>query len=118
YAEQLRQAAGPRVTFHEVYGATEGFIAAQETESSAGLRLLTDVGLYFEFIPLADYDTGRLDALGPKAVPLEAVHPKKDYVVLVTTPGGFCRYVLGDVVRFTSVQPPRLMHVGRTALQM
>src|SRR5690606_8422298 len=46
------------------------------------------------------------------------VQAKTDYVVLVTTPAGLCRYVLGDIVRFVSVSPPRLVLVGRTTLQM
>ena len=118
YVEQLRQAAGPGVTFHEVFAATEAFIATQEAESAAGLRLLTDAGVFFEFIPLPDFEAGRLDALGPKALPIGAIKANTDYVLVLTTPGGLCRYVLGDIVRFVSVDPPRLVYVGRTALQL
>jgi hypothetical protein len=118
YADQLRQVAGPGVTFHEVYAATEAFVAVQESESSAGLRLLTGLGVFYEFIPLADFETGKLDTLGTKALPVEGVQANQDYVVLVTTPAGLCRYVLGDVVRFVSTEPPRLIHVGRVGLQL
>jgi hypothetical protein len=51
-------------------------------------------------------------------LPLEGVQPDIDYAVLLTTPGGLVRTVLGDIVRFTSVQPPRLVVAGRTALQL
>jgi hypothetical protein len=42
----------------------------------------------------------------------------EDYVLLLTTPAGLCRYVLGDVVRLVSAEPARLIHVGRTRLQL
>lgn len=118
FMAELQQACGPNVNFHEVYPASEGFIAAQDAESSLGLRLMTDVGIFYEFLPLADYDEARLDQLGPKAVPLSDAKPGVDYVLIMTTPAGLCRYVIGDVVRFVSVRPPRLVYVGRTKLQL
>lgn len=118
FMQELQQVCGPTVNFHEVYPASEGFIAAQDAESSRGLRLMTDVGLFYEFLPLADYDETRLHQLGPKAVPLAGVKPGVDYVLVLTTPAGLCRYLIGDVVRFVSIKPPRLIYVGRTALQL
>ena len=38
--------------------------------------------------------------------------------VLLTTPAGLVRYIIGDLVRFISVSPPRLVYVGRTKLQL
>jgi hypothetical protein len=46
------------------------------------------------------------------------VQPDVDYVLLLTSPAGLSRYVLGDIVRFTSVNPPRLVYAGRTKLQL
>ncbi len=118
FENELRVALGPTVNFHEVYPASEGFIAAQDADSAAGLRLLADVGLFFEFLPLSEFDENRLTILGLHAVPLEDVKPGVDYVLLLTTPAGLCRYIVGDVVRFTSTEPPRLIYVGRTKLQL
>ncbi len=119
FADPLRAALGPTVKFHEVYAAAEGFIATQDSETAAaGLRLMADLGLFFEFLPMADFDASRLPHLGPKAVPLEGVKSGVDYAVLLTTPGGLARTLLGDVVRFVSTAPPRLLYVGRTALQL
>lgn len=118
FQDELRQAFGSNARFHEVYCAAEGFIAAQDAEATAGLRLMANVGLFFEFIALRDFaDTGRL-AWGEKAVPLEQVRSGIDYVILLTTPAGLCRYILGDIVRFVSTEPHRLMYVGRTDLQL
>ena len=118
FQDELRAALGPTVKFHEVYPAAEGFIAAQDVEPGSGLRLLTDVGIFYEFIPMADFDESRLDQLGGKVVPLEDVKTAVDYALLLTTPAGLARYVIGDVVRFTSLEPPRLMYVGRTQLKL
>jgi hypothetical protein len=118
YVEELRAALGPGVTFHEVYPASEGFIATQDADAAQGLRLMTDVGLFFEFLPMSDFDETRLAELGPRAVPLDGVRAGVDYALLLTTPAGLRRYVIGDVVRFVSTDLPRLVYVGRTKLQL
>jgi hypothetical protein len=118
FAEELRLACGPGVNFHEIYPASEGLIAAQDAAAGAGLRLIADAGLFFEFLPLRDYTEDRLGLLGPKVVPLAGVQTGTDYALLLTTPAGLTRYVLGDVVRFLSTEPPRLLYVGRTRLQL
>ena len=118
FENELRAALGPTVNFHEVYPASEGFIAAQDADSAAGLRLLADAGLFYEFLPLSEFDENRLTILVQQAVPLEGVKPGVDYVLLLSTPAGLCRYIVGDVVRFISTEPPRLIYVGRTKLQL
>lgn len=118
FQHELQQALGEEVRFHEVYPASEAFIAAQETEPAAGMRLFTDAGVFYEFLPLAEFDETRLAELGARAIPVAEVQTNTDYVILLTTPGGLCRYVIGDVVRFTSTRPPRLIYVGRTRLQL
>ncbi len=118
FEAELRADLGPGVNFHEVYPASEGFIAAQDDEPAAGLRLLADAGIFYEFLPLTSYDPARLADLGGEAVPLSGVRPGVDYVLIMTTPAGLCRYVIGDVVRFISTTPARLVYVGRTRLQL
>jgi hypothetical protein len=119
YVNELRKALGPTINFHEVYPASEGFIAAQDTFSTElGMRLITDCGLFFEFLPMSHYDDSKLSFLGKHAVALTEVEIGKDYALILTTPGGLARYVIGDVVRFISTTPPRLVYVGRTALQL
>ncbi len=118
FAAELRTAVGEGVNFHEVYPASEGFIAAQDDEPAAGLRLVADAGIFYEFLPLARFDETRLPERGAEALSLAEVQPGVDYVLLMTTPAGLCRYVIGDVVRFVSSQPPRLVYVGRTRLQL
>lgn len=118
YANELSAVMGKQVQFHEVYPASEGFIAAQEGDASEGLRLLCDAGIYYEFLPLREYDESRLEQLGERALPLEGVVPGEDYVLIMSTPAGLSRYVIGDVVRFVSTEQPNLVYSGRTKLQL
>lgn len=118
FADELRSVAGEGVALHEVYPASEGFVAAQDADAGSGLRLFADAGIYYEFVPMARFDESDPARLGRDAVPLEGVACGVDYALVMTTPAGLCRYVIGDVVRFLSTQPPRLIYVGRTRLQL
>lgn len=118
FETELRAALGPTVNFHEVYPASEGFIAAQDAGPELGLRLIADAGIFFEFLPMNVFDDTRLEQLGSRAVPLADVVPGVDYALVMTTPAGLARYVIGDIVRFISAEPPRLVYVGRTKLQL
>jgi hypothetical protein len=118
FTSELRAALGSPVNLHEIYPASEGFIAAQDADATAGLRLMTGAGLFFEFLPMTKFDERDLSSLGGAPVPLEGVQPGVDYALLLTTPAGLFRYVLGDVVRFVSTDIPRLIYVGRTNLRL
>jgi len=111
--------AGDDIPFRlEVYPASEGFIAMQDTPRNPGLRLLTDVGIFYEFIPLDAIN----DPAPPSFLPHE-VELGQRYVVVMTTCAGFYRYIIGDVVEFDSRPaspqgaagegPARLRIVGR-----
>lgn len=118
FHDQLRRMLGPNVNFHEVYPASEAFIAAQDADASAGLRLIADAGVFFEFVPMAAFEEAKVSELGSRAVPASGVRTGVDYALVLTTPAGLARYVVGDVVRFLSTEPLRIVHVGRTQLQL
>jgi GH3 auxin-responsive promoter len=118
FLDELRGVLGPTVNFHEVYAASEGFIAAQDGHHSEGLRIMVDAGIFFEFVPMSEFDERRIPTLGQKAVPIWGVKTGVDYALVITTPAGLARYVIGDIVRFVSTQPARIVYVGRTALQL
>jgi hypothetical protein len=118
YQDELRGLLGPTVAFHEVYPTAEAFIAAQDSDAAAGLRLMADAGVFYEFLPMSEYDEGRLHGLGARAVPVSGVSTGIDYAVVLTTPAGLVRYVSGDVVRFESTRPARIVPVGSTRLQL
>jgi hypothetical protein len=115
YLADLATALAPDTRRHEVYAAPEGIFAIQDQDQATGLRLVTDGEIFFEFLPLDAYDPSRVDQLGPQAVPLAAAQVGVDYALIVTTPAGLVRQLVGDIIRFTSIQPPRLIVVGRLA---
>jgi hypothetical protein len=119
HLNELHVSFGPDIAFHEIYVAAESFVAAQDIGTpGSGLRLMAHLGVFFEFLPLADYNPEWREQSGAKALSLSEVQTGVDYVVIVTTPAGLARYVLGDVVRFVSSLPPRVIYVGRIDLQL
>lgn len=91
----------------ELYPASEGFIAIQDevdrlAEPGVPLRLMSDIGNFYEFVPL-----GEVDSESPPAFTADAVETGQRYVVVMTTCAGLWRYVLGDVVEFDEV-PDRI----------
>lgn len=102
----------------ELYPASEGFVAMQDTRHDPGLRLNTDLGIFYEFIPLEEINTP-----GAPAFTCSQVDKGQKYVVVMTTCAGLWRYIIGDVVEFDTIPaaygagggegPPRLRIVGR-----
>lgn len=102
----------------ELYPASEGFVAMQDTDHDPGLRLLTDIGLFFEFVPLE-----QISDPDPPAFACDEVETGQRYVVVLSTCAGMWRYILGDVVQFDTIPgrldgsagqgPARLRIVGR-----
>lgn len=117
-AHELQALLGPTVGIREVYAAAEGWFAVQDGKAAAGMRLLTDAGIFFEFLPMTDYDDTLPATLGRACVPLAQVQTGVDYALVITTPAGLCRYVVGDIVRFVSTDVPRIHFVGRIRLQL
>ena len=85
----------------ELYPASEGFVAMQDTRGDPGLRLNVDQHNFFEFVPLEEID--RPDA---RAFTCEQVEKGQRYVVVLSTCAGLWRYVLGDVVEFDTIPAP------------
>jgi hypothetical protein len=118
YRPHFERWLGRPTAFAEVYPASEGFVAVQDGSDGGGLRLLTDAGLYFEFLPLAELPRDGSPPDGRRAVGVEEVDTGVDYALLLSTPAGLWRYLIGDVVRFVSRRPPRLIFAGRTRLEL
>ena len=94
----------------EVYNASEGFFAIQDDPQKKGeMLLLTDHGIFYEFIPMDHYGTATA-----KAIPLKEVEIGIDYAIIISTNAGLWRYDIGDTVCFTSLDPYRIKISGRT----
>lgn len=109
YKENYEAIAGKPMHYYEIYNASEGFFAIQDQIDNKDLLLLLDTGIFYEFIPIEG------NALETRnAVPLQEIVPGKNYAMVITTNGGLWRYMIGDTVRFKSVNPYRLVVSGRT----
>jgi hypothetical protein len=95
--------------YYEIYNASEGFFAIQDLNDSSDLLLMLDYGIFYEFIPMDTYGTPN-----QKVIRLAEVELFKNYAVVITTNSGLWRYLIGDTVRFTSLNPYRIRVSGRT----
>ena len=100
---------GDGIVYTETYNATEGFFAVQDSFPSKGMLLLLDHAVFYEFIPLDEFNGEESEA-----IPLEEVQLGKTYAMVITTKSGLWRYSIGDTVRFVSLDPFRIEIVGRT----
>ncbi len=95
--------------YYEIYNASEGFFALQDLNNSNDLLLMLDYGIFYEFIPM--------DTFGQptqKIIRLNEVEINKNYAVVITTNSGLWRYMIGDTIRFTNLNPYRIRVTGRT----
>ncbi|MBP7173072.1 MAG: GH3 auxin-responsive promoter family protein [Cloacibacterium sp.] len=109
YRDQYRQIIGKDIRYYEIYNASEGFFGIQDQFGSEEMLLMLDYGIFYEFIPMEDFGSEN-----PKTISLEDVELGKNYAVVITTNGGLWRYLIGDTIRFTHLQPFRFKISGRT----
>jgi hypothetical protein len=110
YREQYKKLIpSSEVKYYEIYNASEGFFALQDQNYSNELLLMLDYGIFYEFIPMDTFGT-----LNQRIIPLAEVELNKNYALVITTNSGLWRYLVGDTVRFTSINPYRIKVTGRT----
>jgi hypothetical protein len=99
----------PSMYYLETYNASEGFFGIQDQSIEKDLLLMLDYGIYYEFIPMEYFDEEN-----PKTLSLSEVEINKNYAIVISTNAGLWRYVIGDTVKFTSLDPYRIKITGRT----
>lgn len=109
YEEIYKGLTRRELNFYEIYNASEGFFAVQDRSDSKDMLLLLDNGVFYEFIPMEEFDADH-----PRIVQLENVEIGKNYAIVITTNGGLWRYIIGDTVKFTCTDPYRIIVSGRT----
>ncbi|MCI6617961.1 MAG: GH3 auxin-responsive promoter family protein [Prevotella sp.] len=98
-----------RMHYMETYNASEGFFGIQDDPDDHSMLLMTDYGIFYEFIPVDE-----LGSDAPNIVPLSGVETGRNYAMVITTDCGLWRYMIGDTVRFTSRDPYKFVISGRT----
>lgn len=108
YKDQFDKLIGEKINYLEIYNASEGFIAAQVKPDDDGMLLFTEHGIFYEFMPVEEYRKK-----DPVTVGLKDVVPGKNYALIISTTGGLWRYLIGDTVQFTSLNPYKIKISGR-----
>ena len=108
YRAKIEESIGFPIDSIETYPASEGFIAYQDSQKNHDLLLLADAGMFFEFIPTETYFDEN-----PVRLSLKEVEINKNYALILNTNAGLWGYSLGDTVKFTSVNPYKIVVTGR-----
>ena len=110
YLQQFKELIpSEKMNYMETYNASEGFFGLQDRTDSDELLLMLDYGIFYEFMPL-----DQLDEENPKTLTLDEVKKDVNYALIITTNSGLWRYLIGDTIRFTSINPFRIKITGRT----
>ena len=110
YRDQYKKLiAGDQMEYMETYNASEGFFGIQDEPSKSDMLLMLDYGIFYEFIP-AD----KINSDSPPVYTIGEVEKGINYVIIISTNGGLWRYMMGDTIIFTSVNPYRFKISGRT----
>lgn len=108
YRSKFEDLIGRKIDSIELYPASEGFLAFQDRQDAEGLLLLLDSGIFYEFIPVDTFGTDK-----QKRLTIGEVKKGVNYVIILSTNAGLWGYNLGDTIRFTSLEPYRIVVTGR-----
>lgn len=108
YKNKFESLIGKKIDYIELYPASEGFIAYQDSQKAKGMLLQLDSGIFYEFIPANEFFDEK-----PTRISLKDVQMGVNYVIILNTTAGLWGYNIGDTIEFTSTKPYRIKVTGR-----
>lgn len=108
YRAKFENLIGRKIDSIELFPASEGFFAYQDSQKEKGMLLLLDSGIFYEFIKADEFFTEN-----PKRYTIGEVETGVNYALVISTNAGLWAYNIGDTVRFTSIKPYRVVVSGR-----
>ncbi len=108
YRAKFENLIGRKVDSIELFPASEGFFAYQDSQKEKGMLLLLNSGIFYEFVKAEDFFTEN-----PRRYTIGEVEVAVNYVLIISTNAGLWAYNIGDTVQFTSLQPYRVIVSGR-----
>ncbi|MDG1509984.1 MAG: GH3 auxin-responsive promoter family protein [Flavobacteriaceae bacterium] len=108
YKNKFEALIGKKIDYIELYPASEGFIAYQDSQKEQGMLLQLNSGIFYEFIPANEFFNEN-----PTRISIEDVQLGVNYVIILNTNAGLWGYNIGDTVEFTSLLPYRIKVTGR-----
>lgn len=95
--------------YWQTYNASEGYFGVQLSKDSKDMLLMLDNNIYYEFIPMSEWDEEN-----PRTLTLDEVEVNQNYALVISTNGGLWRYMIGDTITFSSTNPYLFRITGRT----
>ncbi|MGF1635976.1 MAG: GH3 auxin-responsive promoter family protein [Cyclobacteriaceae bacterium] len=116
YKKSFERICGKPLIIIDTYLASEGYIATQKRKDTDAMALITDNGIYFEFVPFVPGNMDENGSIKPgiKALKIDEVEEGVDYVLIISTVAGAWRYMIGDTITFTDKQRAEIKITGRT----
>ena len=108
YRAKFENLIGRKVASIELFPASEGFFAYQDSQKEKGMLLLLNSGIFYEFIKADEFQSDN-----PKRHTISEVELNINYVLIISTNAGLWAYNIGDTVQFTSLKPYRIIVSGR-----
>jgi hypothetical protein len=109
YKKKLFDSIGKKIDTIELFPASEGFFAFQDSQTEEGLLLNTNSGIFFEFVPANEIFNEK-----PTRLSLHQVEVGVNYALLINSNAGLWGYNIGDTIKFVSTNPYRIIVTGRT----
>lgn len=109
YKAKLTESIGRTIDCIELFPASEGFFAFQDSQKERGMLLNTNSGIFYEFVPVAE-----INDPSPTRLTLKDVKIGVNYALIITSNAGLWGYNLGDTIKFVSTEPYRILVTGRT----
>ena len=108
YRAKFENLIGRKVDSIELFPASEGFFAYQDSQKEKGMLLLLNSGIFYEFVKSDEFFNPN-----PKRYTIGEVELHVNYVLIISTNAGLWAYNIGDTVQFTSLKPYRVIVSGR-----
>ena len=108
YRAKFENLIGRKVDSIELFPASEGFFAYQDSQKEKGMLLLLNAGIFYEFVKSDEFFTEK-----PRRYTIGEVELNVNYVLIISTNAGLWAYNIGDTVQFTSLKPYRVIVSGR-----
>jgi hypothetical protein len=116
YKKGFEKLLGKPIVYIENYLSSEGFIGYKTRENAKGMKLVLDNNIFFEFVPFDDknFDHEGNIVKNPETKMIHEIEEKKEYALLMSTNAGAWRYLIGDTLKFVSLEHSEVLITGRT----
>ncbi len=116
YKKSFERICGKPITVIDTYLASEGYLATQIRKDTDAMALITDNGIYFEFVPFEpeNIDDDGSIRQGARALKIDEIEEDVEYVLIISTVAGAWRYMIGDTIKFTDKKRSEIKITGRT----